>query len=131
MTTQWNPSAYQGQRIPAGQWIPADARDEWWWVVPSLATGLMFLFGWLDLSVLSGFGSRSGSTALTVALYAVPSALIAASWLLPHRRTLRPARIGLGVGGAMLAFVLTKISAMAILIVFLCVALMFGWNLHD
>ncbi|KOU52315.1 hypothetical protein [Streptomyces sp. WM6378] len=129
MTTQWNPYAYPGQAAPG--WLPlkTDGPDARWWVAPSVCTLALVLSAWIDLSALSGFGARPGWA--TVAVYAVPGALIATSWLLPHRRTLRPARIGLGAGGVALAFVLTKIFAMAIMIVFLCVALMFGWNLHD
>ncbi|WP_438292492.1 hypothetical protein [Streptomyces sp. HUAS TT7] len=123
MTTQWNPFAHQQDLTR--RWAPADGPDARWWVVPSVCTLALVLSAWFDLSVMSGVGSTPDMVAL---FYALPVALVGASWLLPHRRGLRGARTGLAASGVGVALMISKVLAMGLLIVFLCVALLFGWN---
>lgn len=123
MTTQWNPYAYQQTSAPAGRRLPLNGPDARWWVAPSVCTLALVLSAWLDLSVLSGFGSPREMIALC---YALPVVLVAVSWLLPHRRSLRGARIGLGASGVGMALMISKVLAMGIMILIMCLFLLFG-----
>uniref|UniRef100_A0AAU2V4K6 Uncharacterized protein n=1 Tax=Streptomyces sp. NBC_00003 TaxID=2903608 RepID=A0AAU2V4K6_9ACTN len=125
MTTQWNPYAYQQTSAPAGRRLPLNGPDARWWVAPSVCTPALVLSAWFDLSVLSGFGSTPD---MIVLFYALPVALVGASWLLPHRRSLRGARIGLGVSGVGVALMVSKLLAMGIMILIMCLFLLFGGN---
>ncbi|MER0447351.1 hypothetical protein ABR738_22850 [Streptomyces sp. Edi4] len=52
-----------------------------------------------------------------VLTYLPPAGLVLAAWLLPHRRRLRTARVWLGVGGVVLAYVAARIIALGILLI--------------
>ncbi|MGW1870510.1 hypothetical protein ACWCPS_33815 [Streptomyces mauvecolor] len=123
MTTQWNPFAYQ--QDPTRRWALAGGPDARWWVAPAVCTLALMLSAWLDLSVLSGIGSTPDVAAL---IYTLPVALVGASWLLPHRRGLRGARIGLAASGVGVALMASKVLAMGLMFLFLFVALLCGWN---
>ncbi|MFI6053365.1 hypothetical protein ACIBCO_25175 [Streptomyces violascens] len=123
MTTQWNPFAHQQDLTR--RWAPVDGPDARWWVVPSVCTLALVLSAWFDLSMLSGFGSTPETVTL---FYALPVALVGASWLLPHRRGLRGARIGLGASGVGVALIVSKALAVGLMILVLCVVLLFGGN---
>ncbi|MFD7337174.1 hypothetical protein ACFV98_14355 [Streptomyces violascens] len=128
MTTQWNPFACQQdltRQDLTRRWAPADGPDARWWVAPSVCTPALMLSVWLDLSVLSGIGSTPDVAAL---IYTLPVVLVGVSWLLPHRRSLRAARIGLAASGVGVALMASKVLAMGLMFLFLFVALLCGWN---
>ncbi|MFE3183881.1 hypothetical protein ACFXKR_23885 [Streptomyces violascens] len=92
-------------------------------VAPSVCTLALILSAWFDLSVLSGFGSTRD---MMVLCYALPVVLVGASWVLPHRRSLRGARIGLGASGVGLALMFSKVLAVGIMILVMCIFLLSG-----
>ncbi|MFD9633144.1 hypothetical protein [Streptomyces violascens] len=123
MTTQWNPFAYQQDLTRRS--AMADGPDARWWVAPAVCTLALMLSAWLDLAVLSGIGPTPDAAVLT---YTLPVALVGASWLLPHRRSLRGARTGLAASGVGVALMASKALAMGLMFLFLFVALLCGWN---
>ncbi|MGW2481165.1 hypothetical protein ACWCWQ_15240 [Streptomyces sp. NPDC001571] len=102
--------------------------DGRWWVAPAVSTVVLVLCAGLDLSVLAGMGMSGPAT--TAFCYAVPAVLITVSWLLPHRRSLRPARIGLGVTGAGAAVLFSKIAALGLMLLLMFFVLLCGGTLE-
>ncbi|MFG2721418.1 hypothetical protein ACGFW5_24435 [Streptomyces sp. NPDC048416] len=121
MTTQ--PSPYGYQRYATVRRVPFDGADEQWWVAPSACTVTLMLSAWFDLTVLSWVGYSTGMMAL---FYGAPAVLVAVCWGLPHRRSLRAARIALGATGAGVALLVPKVLALGYLVLVGCVCLLFG-----
>ncbi|WP_167158014.1 hypothetical protein [Streptomyces sp. MBT27] len=102
--------------------------DDRWWVVPAVCTAVLVLSAWLDLSVLAGTG-MSGPATMAFG-YAVPAVLVTVSWLLPHRRSLRSARIGLGVTAAAAVVLFSKIAALGLMLLLMFFVLLCGGTLE-
>ncbi|MFF9814507.1 hypothetical protein [Streptomyces sp. NPDC014006] len=92
----------------------AHAAHPTWWKAPLLASvaGLPFL-----VLVHRSFWSEDGVDAFKAAFY-VSAGLLALSWALPHRRSLRTPRLlaagaGLGCVGLLMLFTLLVSAAMA------------------